>query len=135
LARAGAAFATPTIVHFGAVLLLSALLRAPWHTITIISILWAIMGFSGMAYAVIVARRVRAQKAYQPVFEDWMFYVLLPLAAYALLTISAFLAFSHTHESLFGVGAAILILLFVGIQNAWGNIAYHVLINMRNTKE
>src|SRR5438093_8310417 len=29
-AEAGAAFATPTIVHFGAALLLSALLRAPW---------------------------------------------------------------------------------------------------------
>src|SRR2546429_124530 len=29
-AEAGAAFATPTIVHFGVVLLLSAVLRAPW---------------------------------------------------------------------------------------------------------
>ena len=28
--RAGAAFATPTIVHFGAVLLVSALMRVPW---------------------------------------------------------------------------------------------------------
>jgi hypothetical protein len=32
-AEAGAAFATPTIVHFGAALLLSALLRAPWPTV------------------------------------------------------------------------------------------------------
>jgi len=32
-AEAGAAFATPTVVHFGAVLLVSALLRAPWHAI------------------------------------------------------------------------------------------------------
>lgn len=34
-AAAGAAFASPTIVHFGAALLLSALLNVPWHTITI----------------------------------------------------------------------------------------------------
>ena len=32
-AQAGDAFATPTIVHFGAVLLLSAALSAPWHGI------------------------------------------------------------------------------------------------------
>jgi hypothetical protein len=32
-AEAGAAFATPTIVHFGAALLLSAVLRAPWQAI------------------------------------------------------------------------------------------------------
>lgn len=35
-----AAFSTPTIVHFGVVLLMSALLRAPWHTITLPAILW-----------------------------------------------------------------------------------------------
>src|SRR2546426_11591171 len=39
-AEAGAAFATPTIVHLGAVLLLAALLRAPWHAITPIAALW-----------------------------------------------------------------------------------------------
>jgi hypothetical protein len=34
LAQAGAAFATPTIIHFGSVLLLSAILSAPWHGVT-----------------------------------------------------------------------------------------------------
>jgi hypothetical protein len=34
-ADAGAAFATPTIVHFGVALLLSALLRAPWPKVTL----------------------------------------------------------------------------------------------------
>ena len=29
--RASSAFATPTIVHFGSVLLLSAVISAPWH--------------------------------------------------------------------------------------------------------
>jgi hypothetical protein len=33
--RASSAFATPTIVHFGAVLLLSAVISAPWHGITV----------------------------------------------------------------------------------------------------
>src|SRR5579862_7047784 len=52
-AAAGAAFASPTIVHFGVVLFLSALLHAPWRTITIAAVLWGLLGFGGMAYSVI----------------------------------------------------------------------------------
>jgi hypothetical protein len=33
-AKTGSAFATPTIVHFGTALLLSAVLRVPWRSIT-----------------------------------------------------------------------------------------------------
>ncbi len=131
-AEAGAAFGTPTIVHFGTALLLSALLRAPWHAITVIAALWGVVGFSGMAYTVIVIRRVRRQTAYQPVFEDWLFHVLLPLAAYVILAISAFAAPSHAFEALFGVGAATLLLLFIGIHNAWDSVAYLVFANFRD---
>jgi hypothetical protein len=132
-AEAGAAFATPTIVHFGTALLLSALLRVPWQAITPAAALWGLMGLSGVAYMVIVARRMRVQTAYQPEFEDWLFHVLLPLAAYAMLAISAFAAPSHTREALFGIGASALLLLFIGIHNAWDNIAYHVFVNKQDT--
>ncbi len=133
-AEAGAAFATPTIIHFSAALLLSALLRAPWDTITIAAILWGLAGLSGVAYAVIVARRMRKQAAYRPEFEDWLCHFWLPLTAYAILALSAFAAPSRTREALFGVGAAALLLLFIGIHNAWDAIAYHVFVNVRNTK-
>lgn len=131
VADAGAAFATPTIVHFGTALLLSALLRVPWPTIAPAAALSGIIGFGGVAYAVIVARRMRKQVVYQPDFEDWLFHVTLPLAAYALLALSAFAASSHTREALFGVGAATLLLLFVGIHNAWDAVAYHVFVRTR----
>jgi hypothetical protein len=132
--EAGAAFATPTIVHFGTVLLLSALVRAPWETITIAAALWGLMGFGGVAYTVIVARRIRKQGVYQPGFEDWLFHAVLPLAAYAMLAPSAFAASSHAREALFGVGAAALLLLFIGIHNAWDSVAYHVFVNRKNPK-
>lgn len=131
-AEAGAAFATPTIVHFGAALLLSALLHAPWPTIIPAAALWGVMGCGGAVYVVIVARRMRKQAVYQPEFEDWLFHVLLPLAAYAILALSAFAAPSHTREALFSVGAAALLLLFTGIHNAWDAVAYHVFINVRD---
>ncbi len=130
---AGAAFATPNIVHFGAALLLSALLRVPWQTIALAAAFWGLMGLSGVVYLVIVARRIRAQAVYQPEFEDWLFHVLLPLVSYAILALSAFAAPSHMHEALFGVGAAALLLLFIGIHNAWDSIAYHVFVSRRDT--
>src|SRR5881396_2626793 len=76
-AEAGAAFATPSVVHFGVVLLLSATVSAPWHEIGIVSALWGLVGLGGMVYAVVVTRRLRLQTTYAPVFEDWLFHVLL----------------------------------------------------------
>src|SRR5262249_9552277 len=78
-AQAGAAFATPTIIHFSAVLLLSGVLSAPWYRITGPAILWGLLGLSGIVYEVIVTRRMRAQTAYAPELEDWLFHSLLPL--------------------------------------------------------
>jgi hypothetical protein len=131
-AEAGAAFGSPTVVHFGVVLFLSALLHAPWQTISIVAVLWGLLGFGGVVYAVIVVRRMRKQAAYEPIFEDWLFHVALPLAAYAVLALSSFAASSHTREALFGVGGAALLLLFIGIHNAWDGVSYHVLVNIAN---
>ena len=133
MAEAGAAFGTPTIVHFGGALLLSALLSAPWQAITLAAILWGLLGISGLAYAVIVARRMRAQIVYQTEFEDWLFHILLPLAAYAILVIMTFVAMSHSREALFGVGAATLLLLFIGIHNAWDSVSYLVFVRKAGT--
>jgi hypothetical protein len=126
-ADAGAAFGTPTIVHFGAALFLSAILRAPWQSIEPAVIVWGLMGLGGLAYAVMVIRRMRTQNAYQPEFEDWLFHALLPIAAYGLLALSALAAFSNSRTALFTVGAAVLLLLFIGIHNSWDNITYQVL--------
>ena len=123
---ANAAFGTPTIVHFGAVLLLSALMRAPWHGSAVIAGIWGTVGLSGIIYAFLVGRRIRAQTTYPPQFEDWLFHFVLPFAAYAVLPLSAWFAPAYTRESFFVVGAAVLLLLFVGIHNAWDSIAYHV---------
>src|SRR5437868_4370597 len=84
-AQAGEAFGTPNVVHFGVVLLLSAIVMAPWHGIGVVAVLWGLVGLGGMVYVGVIARRMRSQKAYQAVLEDWVFHVLLPLIAYAML--------------------------------------------------
>src|SRR5437764_15487147 len=73
--RASQAFATPTIVHFGSVLMLSAIINVPWHAIVPAAVLWGLMGLVGLVYVIIVARRMKSQTAYSPVFEDRLFHV------------------------------------------------------------
>ena len=133
--QAGDAFATPTIVHFGAVLLLSAALCAPWHGIAAAAVFWGILGLIGIVYEVIVARRMRVQTVYTPVGEDWLFHALLPFIAYAALAASSFEARSHAYSALFSVATVTLLLLFIGIHNAWDAVTYHVYIRQRAHKE
>jgi hypothetical protein len=113
------------------VLLLSAIVSAPWRGIGGAAVLWALLGLTGIVYEMIVARRMRMQTVYTPQFEDWLFHVLLPFAAYATLAASAYAARRHAHGAMFGVGAAVLLLLFIGIHNAWDAVTYHVFVNKR----
>jgi hypothetical protein len=137
-AQAGDAFTTPTVVHFGVVLLLSAVAVAPWNEIASAAVLWGLVGLIGVVYVVLVARRLRLQTAYQAVFEDRLFHVLLPFAAYAMLAVSSCAAYSYPRPALFVVGAAALLLLFIGIHNAWDIVTFHVFRKRREdigTKE
>jgi hypothetical protein len=134
VAEAGAAFGSPTIVHFGCTLFLSALMHVPWETAAVAAAIWGLLGLGGVIYTAIVVRRMRRQKAYKPVFEDWLFYALLPLAAYLALAICWFGALVNLRRALFGVGGAVLLLLFVAIHNAWDSVSYHVLVNIAGTK-
>jgi hypothetical protein len=133
--EAGAAFATPTIVHFSSALALAAGLRIPWNGAGPIAVLLAIGGFAGMAYTGVVTRRMRKQTAYRPELEDWIFHAALPSAAYALLALAAFAVPRHLEEALLGVGAATLALLFIGIHNTWDAVSYHVFVTMRKARD
>jgi hypothetical protein len=105
-AEAGGVFATPTVVHFGTTLLLSAMMCAPWHGAVVPAMLWGIVGSCGFVYALVVIQRMRKQTAYRPRLDDWCFYAVIPIMAYATLGLSAFIAASCERVSLFaGAGA------------------------------
>lgn len=127
-ALAGGAFATPNIVHFGTVVLLSGIITAPWQRVTPAAILWGVLGIAGILYQIVVLRRMRMQSIYRPEFEDWLFHFLLPFAAYAALAGSAYAVRASERKAMFPVGAAALLLLFVGIHNAWDAVTYHIFV-------
>src|SRR5256714_7880159 len=92
------AFGTPTVVHFGGALLISAIMSAPWTSLVPLSIALGMCGLAGLTYAAVVVRRARRQTDYKPVGEDWIWYAVLPCASYAALTVSA--AFLRRNEQL-----------------------------------
>jgi hypothetical protein len=125
-ANAGAAFATPAIVHFSVSLLLCALMRVSWPSLVYPIVSWGVVGAGGLIYSGAVAWRMRKQAAYRPGFEDWAFHFAAPAAAYALLAFGALTAFERIVISQFAVAATALLLLFIGIHNAWDAVSYHV---------
>jgi uncharacterized membrane protein HdeD (DUF308 family) len=124
--QAGEAFGTPTVVHFGVVLLLAAIVAAPWRNVATAADVLGVLGVIGTVYEIIVLRRMRMQTAYKPEAEDWLFHGLLPFAAYVVLAASAYETRQTHPDALFGVGASALLLLFVGIHNSWDAVTYHV---------
>jgi hypothetical protein len=118
------AFATPTIVHFCAALLISVMLSAPWERESSAAVALGLTGASGLVYCGLVMRRLRKQTAYAPVFEDWLFHTALPLLAYAMVLSAGLTLAQHTVDALFGVAAASVLLLFIGIHNAWDTVTF-----------
>jgi hypothetical protein len=131
-ADAGHAFATPTTMHFGAAFLLSAVIRVPWRLIEPMSFIWALMGTAGVLYSIVIIKRIRDQRSYRPVFEDWLFHAILPFVSYAALVAAAFMASSNTRDALFLAGGSALLLLIIGIHNAWDTTTYNVFVNIPN---
>lgn len=118
------AFSTPTIVHFCTVLLVSAILSAPWHLLSSVSLATGACGVGGVVYTAVVRLRARRQTDYKPVPEDWLWYIALPWLAYALILVAALLLVGTPTLALFMLAAAALLLLFIGIRNAWDTAIY-----------
>ena len=118
------AFGTPTVVHVCAVLVVSAIISAPWPDLWGAAIALLICGLLGTVYTLIVMRRARQTMHYLPVMEDWIFHCVLPLVAYVLLAVAAATLPRHHLLALFGIAAFALLLLFVGIRNAWDTVTY-----------
>jgi hypothetical protein len=125
------AFGTPNIVHFCAALLNAATLSAPWRRLGSGAAAIALIASVGLAYTSLALRHARRQQDYMPVLEDWIWHFVLPLLAYAALVVSGVLLPRDPAPLLFVVGGASLLLLFVGIHNAWDSVTYIALARRR----
>lgn len=126
LAEARAAFSTPTIVQFASVLGIAAVLAAPWQASLIPLIVLSVAGLIGTIYSIRNLFVMRRQSAYIPGAYDWTFYAVLPISAYVFLAAVSVISFWQLYAGLFGIAAVAVLLLAIGIHNAWDSVSYHV---------
>jgi uncharacterized membrane protein len=118
------AFGTPNVVHFCAALLVAAILSVPWSGLGAAGLAVAACGAIGEIYSVVVARRARRQQEYQPVFEDWVWHAVLPVMAYLVLLVAGLALGRGAGGAMLAIGAAVLLLVFIGIHNAWDTVTF-----------
>lgn len=116
------AFSTPTVVHFCAAFLVSAVLCAPWNSVVAPAVVLGIAAVVGVAYALRITIRQKRVAGYDMDVEDWLCYTLLPLLAYTALLVSAILVL--TPSALYAVAGAVVLLILIGIHNAWDVVTF-----------
>ncbi|HVP66184.1 MAG TPA: hypothetical protein VMT17_02860 [Anaeromyxobacteraceae bacterium] len=118
------AFGTPTVLHFCGVLLVAATLSIPRHTATSLALCIGATGVGGLGLSGWVVVQARRQVHYSPLVSDWLWHVAAPFVAYAALTVGALMVRPWPSLALDTVAAASLLLLFIGVHNAWDSAVW-----------
>ena len=129
------AFATPTVVHFCAALFVSVVMSAPWPRLSEPAFVIAAAGVLGLIYTAVVTWRATHQTDYKMVAEDWISHVTLPVIVYTTLLVAGVLLTRSTLFALFGIAIASLLLVYIGIHNAWDTSTYMVTERLEQHKE
>ena len=129
-----AAFGSPNVVHFCAALLVSAIFSAPWQGLGPPGIAAALCGVCGVFYSIAVLRRAMRQSDYKPVLEDWVWHAALPMIAYGALAYAGLQLGRDPIDMPYFIGGAALLLVFIGIHNAWDTVAYITIENARDRR-
>jgi hypothetical protein len=121
-------FASPTIVHFTTVLSISAILSMPRHTHTTLGICVLAIGIGLLSYVAWLIRRTRdGVGSYSPDRSDWMWHFVLPSVAYLALIVAGASVWASASRALDVVAGSVLLLLIIGIHNAWDSAVYMII--------
>jgi hypothetical protein len=127
------AFGTPTLVHFCAVLIAAAILSAPWRTMWSPAVTLCLASAAGVGYEIVVTRRASRSTGYQPVLEDWIWHTILPMLSYLAIFVASMLLLPAAENALFAIAASSVLLLVIGIHNAWDTVTYIALTRRQHS--
>lgn len=123
-------FSTPTVLHFAQVLFVAAILCAPWRTVTVPAIMLGVGSLYGIAHLFRVTFWAQRLITYSPDVDDWVWYAVLPLVAYAAMLAGAIGLFVKPVDAMFGFAFGVVALIFIGIRNAWDVVTFLALGGM-----
>ena len=119
-----ATFSTPTVMHFCVALYVSAVFVAPWHSLILPAVSIGLAGLYGIVYVARVTVRAKRLTGYTPDLEDWAWYNVLPFVAYGAMLAGGAALSMLTAKALFAVAGAVVLLIFIGIRNAWDVVTF-----------
>ena len=113
-------FLSPTVVHFTAVLVICLLACIPTETWGLLGALLGCVGVIGLVYSGWVWRRMMKHGIVASIDTvDRLWYALLPIPAYLLIIAAALSLWRESAFSLDILASALILLLLIGIRNAW----------------
>lgn len=113
------AFLTPTLVHFGSVLLQAMVVLAPWPSAWPIGLILGLCGLVGLVYLIdVVLKRQKVQFVSLQLL-DWIPYAGIPALANLNLIAGAVGMVAEKSFAPYCLAGAITLFLFAGIYGAW----------------
>ena len=115
------AFVNPTVIHFGAVLVLSGLMLVPTYTLPILGLTVMLAGLAGLVYLVGVARQMRLHHRQEQALDarHWLWHTLMPAASYGLTLATGLGLLLGYGWALSVLPLAALGLIITGLRNAF----------------
>ena len=118
-------FLTPTVIYFSLVLLLSSLMNVPTQTRLALTFQFGVLGIIGAGYSLSHLPRLRIfHRDGDLSWQNWLWNLVLPLSAAALLIGAAFGLTQSGSGGLNAAAVGVLLLVMVGLHNAWGVTLY-----------
>ena len=110
-------YMSPIAFHFTSVLFVSAIALVPSHTLVSLGVLIGLNAVAGVAYASFVLPRLMTDNIAD--LADRICYGVIPLIAYLLGLVSAYLIFRGSPQAPEFLAGTTVLLLIVNIRNAW----------------
>ena len=122
-------YVSPTLIHFIYVLITATVVVIPTVTRTLLGILLLFVGFVSCGRSLSGLPLMRRQHREQSIdMHDWVWYLLAPSASYLLFVATGIGLLLRVSQALNGLALASIVLLVVGIRNAWDMVVHVVLL-------
>jgi hypothetical protein len=117
------AFFTPIVAFFATGIVLAMLMLMPYTSAQALGVLLVILGIAGLAYMVATGAHAAWRRS-DLALDDWVWYVALPFLSYLAICGCGIALWNKAGAAFYVVGAAAILLLSIGIRNAWDLVVY-----------
>lgn len=123
--KATRGFFTPIVAFFASDIVLAMLMLIPKTSPSGLGVMLLVLAVAGVVYMVFSGAH-RFWRENELGYDDLMWYVVLPYVSYIIIGVSATGVWRTAPFGLYSMAAAMLLLLLIGIRNAWDLVIYNI---------